>query len=234
MISAVLAFFMVLLLACLCWTYSRSAWIGFLVILLAAVVLDRRKFLFIGFFALVFVLIFLPSLDNIRHMHLITDNSNTSIQKEISTGGLKSILQEGGSGRFAFWNKALSIIRSSPLYGTGLNTYSKIIQQDPNPQTWWYAHNCYLQMAAETGILGLACFLWMLFVLLQNGVVFCYRFNEWKALTLLQGTVASLFGFLVQSFFDNTLYTVQLNALFWVLVGLMVAVIRLNLKGADR
>jgi putative inorganic carbon (HCO3(-)) transporter len=233
------AFFLALLLVCLCWTYSRSAWVGFLITLFVMVFLDRRKVLFAGILFLVFIFMFLPSLSHVRHLHLINDNSGGGVQKEVSFQGIgpflkqgpvhcvKSILEKGGSGRLAFWKKAISIIRSSPVCGTGLNTYSRIIMRDPDHRTWWYAHNGYLQMAAETGLVGLACFLWMLFVLLRQGLNYCNQIKDLWPLTLLRGTVSGLFGFLAQSFFDNTFYTVQLVVFMWLIFGLMAAVIRL-------
>ena len=119
-------------------------------------------------------------------------------------------------GRFSFWKNAISIVHSSPVWGTGLNTYTRVLRRNPNRGTWWYAHNCYLQTAAETGLLGLACFLWMLFVLLRHGLVHCQQIKDLWPLTFLQGTVAGLIGFLAQSFFDNTFYTVQLSMLMWL------------------
>jgi len=216
--------FLVLLLACLCWTYSRSSWIGYLSILFAMVVLDRRKVFFAATLFLVCILIFLPSLSKVRHMHLIRDQE-TSVQ---DNGSFKSMLEQGGSGRFTFWKKAISIIRTSPIWGTGLNTYGRILKLNPDIKTWWYAHNCYLQLTAETGVIGLAAFLWMLFVLLKNGLYHCYHINDLWQLTMLQGVVSGLFGFLVQSFFDNTFYTVQLGVLMWLLFGLMVSLMRLR------
>lgn len=214
------AFFLGLLLACLCWTYSRSSWIGFLVILFVMVLLDRRKRLFVGTLLFVFIIIFLPSLNNVRHMGLM---SNGGFQREI---GALYVLEHGEWERNFLWKKAISIIRSSPIHGTGLNTYSRIIMRDPNRRTWWYAHNCYLQWAAETGLLGLACFLWMLFVLLRHGFDYCQRIKELWPLTILQGSVSGLSGFLVQSSFDNTFFTVQLGVLMWLIFGLIVAATR--------
>jgi len=140
-----------------------------------------------------------------------------------------SVIEQGcGSGRINFWKKAVSIIRESPVFGTGLNTYSRILKRDPDKATWWYAHNCYLQMTAETGLIGLASFLWMLFVLFRHGFNGCHQIKDLWPLTFLQGTIAGLSGFLVQSFFDNTFYTVQLGILMWFFIGLLVAVTRLN------
>jgi len=219
-----LAFFLVLLLACLCWSYSRSSWFGFFGIFFATAFLDWRKMLCALPIFLLCVIIFLPSLNRTRHMQLVV-YQDTGFQKGES---VESVLRQGGQGRIAFWEKAVSIIRSSPVWGTGLNTYIKIIKQDPDVNKWWYAHNCYLQLAAETGLTGLACFLWMLFVLFRNGLYYCHHIKDTWTLTLLQGAVSGLFGFLVQSFFDNTFYTVQLGVLMWLLFGLIVGLTRLN------
>jgi putative inorganic carbon (HCO3(-)) transporter len=208
----------VLLLACLCWTYSRSSWIGYLFILFLMVWMDRRKVLFAGALFLVFYFIFLPSLNNVRHQDLISD----------SVGGFQkaAVLEQGGSGRSIYWKQAILIIRSSPVCGTGLNTYARVIKQNFHPKAWGYAHNCYLQMAAETGLVGLGCFLGVLFILLRGGLNYCKKIKDSWPLTFLQGAVSGLFGFLVQSFFDNTFYTVQLGVFMWLIFGLMVAVIR--------
>ena len=232
--AGLLAFFLVLLLVCLRWTYSRSSWIGFLVILFVIVLLDRRKVLFLGALFLIFIFIFLPSLNKVRNLYLL---NNIYTAPKIGQNAfptfinyyfnIPNLIKQGGSERYFFWKKAVSIIRSSPVYGTGLNTYSRIIMRNPDRTTWWYAHNCYLQLAAETGLAGLACFLWMLFVLLRHGLNYCKQIKDWWPLAILQGSVSGLFGFLVQSFFDNTFYTVQLGVLMWLIFGLMVAVIRL-------
>jgi O-antigen ligase len=222
--AGVVAFFLVLLLSCLCWTYSRSSWIGYLVVLFVMVLFDRRRILYAGALLLIFIFIFLPSLDNVRHMNLINDNTR-GVQEEEN---VQSVFEQGGSGRLDYWKQAVLVIRSSPIVGTGLNTYTRVIKRERDHGAWRYAHNCYLQMTAETGFLGLACFLSMLFVLFRHALNYCKKIEDVWLLTILQGIVSGLFGFLVQSFFDNTFYTVQLGMLMWFIFGLMVAVMRIN------
>jgi hypothetical protein len=92
-------------------------------------------------------------------------------------------------------------------------------------------------MTAETGFLGLFCFLWVIFVLLRHSFDCCQKVNgparmalrpdAWP-LTLLQGVLSGLCGLLVQSFFDNTFYTVQLSVLIWLIFGLTVVLVQLN------
>jgi len=221
-LKAILVILLILLMSCLCWTYSRSSWVGFLGMLGFMVGMDRRKILYVGALLLVLVFVFLPSLNQVRHMSLIKDNES------------EPFWEQGGSGRIEFWKRAISVIKMSPVWGTGLNTYTKIIKRNPDPKTWWYAHNCYLQLTAETGLLGLGCFLWVLFVLFKQGVNVCRLTESLWPLTFLQGALAGLFGFLVQSFFDNTFFTVQLGVLLWMLIGLSVAIIRLSSINAGK
>jgi O-antigen ligase len=58
-------------------------------------------------------------------------------------------------GRAALWNDALQVVRRFPLTGTGLNTYTVVspFYQDGLTPTADQAHNDYLQLAAEGGLL---------------------------------------------------------------------------------
>ena len=230
--GAIWGLFLALLLTCLCWTYSRSAWLGYILIMVLMVMIDRRKILLAGALFAIFVFIFVPFLHQIRHSCLIKDSDSVVSDQKENARGLRSSIEElGGNGRFSFWKKAVSIISTSPVWGTGLNTYGRIIKNDPDRKSWWYAHNCYLQLTAETGVIGLAAFLWFLFVLMGNGLAACWEIKETDRLTVVQGTVCGLFGFLFQSFFDNTFYTVQLGVFMWMVFAVLIALIRLPKEG---
>lgn len=67
-----------------------------------------------------------------------------------------SAVSDGGSGRAQVWETALHMINSAPLLGIGLGNYITIANQfvhDPN-----VAHNTYLQLSAEWGIVLTALF----------------------------------------------------------------------------
>ena len=87
-----------------------------------------------------------------------------------------------------------------------------------------YPHNCYLQMIAEIGILGLGSFLIMLGLLFRRSLQ-AYRNMENQFLKMvLLGALAGLTGFLIHSFFDTVLYSVQLSSLMWIYMGVIVAI----------
>lgn len=134
--------------------------------------------------------------------------------------------------RASMWQTGWSMFKDRPLFGHGLNTFmanysSFAPDAGKNPA---YAHNCYLQMAAETGILGLS-----IFVIFLTGL----SRHLWSALRMrtagpaetaepelraaLDGISAALLGFLVQSTFDTNFYALRQAVLFWTLAGAAVA-----------
>ena len=124
------------------------------------------------------------------------------------------------------WQTAWRMIQARPIFGHGLNTFmanymSYVAGPTQGPA---YAHNCFLQITAETGVLGLAAFLWFLWTLFSSG---------WQAIKnpssqaevfkpFLAGVLAALIAFLVQSAFDTNLYSLRQAVLFWSLSGLAV------------
>ena len=225
----------VLMITCLGLTFSRGSWIGFWFSMIVFVVILRKHFIFAFIVSLVFLVIFLPFLMKFRDVSFTTDcvglmreygnisQSPESLSKLTQLERDRVVIAHRvnlGMGRVGFWEEASKLIKKYPIFGSGLNTYSKL--------TTGYAHNCYLQMTAELGFVGLTAFLAMI------AVLFWQTLRSWTTLkdpyleTILAGSLAGLAGFLVQSFFDTTLYSVQLGNLMWIIMGLSVAISRIS------
>jgi O-antigen ligase len=122
--------------------------------------------------------------------------------------------------RVVMWQAALGMIRDKPVLGVGVNTFMA------NYLDYWvggerqprYAHNCFLQVAAETGLLGLGAFLAVLgflFQQIQQGI----RMLGEPERRLLIGCAVGLVAFCVQAAVDTNFYALRQAALFWVLAG---------------
>ena len=137
--------------------------------------------------------------------------------------GLTEFSSIGVQDRWFMWQSAWHMIQSRPWLGQGLNTFMA------NYLTYWvggeqqprYAHNCFLQTAAETGILGLLTFLlflgamaWLWWRSRSAGS------DAQRSMPLHVALAAALVGFLVQSAFDTNLYALRHATLFWTLAGL--------------
>jgi len=125
--------------------------------------------------------------------------------------------------RINLWKESISMIEDFPLFGVGLNAYSKVAPLYSKGEGGYYPHNSYLHMAAEIGLVGLICFLWVMVKLFKLGI---HTFKKTKDMLLL-GLLGSIVAFLGQSFFDVNLYALQLATLFWFVLGLAVARIKI-------
>jgi putative inorganic carbon (hco3(-)) transporter len=216
-------------LFCLVLSYSRGAWLGFLAGILFFGFLKSKKFFLCFVVILIAGLFFMPQrakdrMKQIDSMEKVTINYRTIV-----------------------WKEALSVIEDWPILGTGLNTYTLVgPHYKIHPKGGIYPHNCYLQMAAETGIVGLTAFLWFLWAIFSRGVRLLRRLRrlamtestgrlgmtestgrlamtDGKEYLLILGLMAGILGFLVNAFFDTTLYALRLVSLFWVMMGILVA-----------
>ena len=125
--------------------------------------------------------------------------------------------------RFYLWNRAIEVIYAKPLTGTGINTYVVAHSKYDKTKNWrvknYYAHNGYLQMAAEIGIPGLLFFLTFLFIHLK---LILKDLNEvsHRNRNLLFGLLAGIFSFLFFSLVDTVLHNPSSVMIFWFLLGL--------------
>jgi hypothetical protein len=74
---------------------------------------------------------------------------------------------EGDFGRFRIWKDALHLLAMRPLLGVGPGNYSDYVERYAAYHPYGSAHGNYQQVAAETGLLGLAALLWVLVAALQ-------------------------------------------------------------------
>ena len=119
------------------------------------------------------------------------------------------------------------MIKESPILGTGLNTYSNIaVERKIN--RGGYAHNCYLQMASEVGVLGLIAFLAVIAVVYRQSCRNILNINDQFLFAVSAGTLAGLTGFLVHISVDTALYSVQLGNFLWIILGIVIATQRLG------
>jgi len=123
------------------------------------------------------------------------------------TFGLRQINATAHGGRTEVWGNAVKMFMSSPLWGNGPNSFQFLdtLQSHSVAQEVFYpdAHNFWLHVAAETGIVGLAVMVWATYLIMRS-----YR-TAWKksvsdssklALAAYTGILAIL---VVNQLFDN-------------------------------
>jgi len=231
-LKILLAAVTLILMICLVLTYARGAWLGFLIGFLLVTwyivkhsTFKTRMLYLAGSTSLLVIFLFLsqPIKAKFTAIGRIDFKVGQTVNQRI-----KSTVKLGEGSvffRIKVWKEALRIIRDFPLTGSGLNTYSIVARNYKSVEGGGiYPHNSYLQMAAETGLVGLFAFLWVLFKFFQTGFK---NLNQKKNLLVL-GLLAGILAFLVHAFFDVHLYSLQLVVLFWFMLGLSVAIMKLE------
>lgn len=203
----------VLLFTCLILTVSRGAWLAFLIsaLFMGVWLIPLAKFfLFLGLFVTA-SLAFLPPFIKERLTNLFV------------------FLDHSGIDRKMIWEAAWKMFISKPWFGLGLGTFmfnfEKFVSKG-YPYGIPYAHNCYLQMASEIGIIGLASFLSILAFFFYNGIKIMRKAQKTFSWYVLLGSLTAVLGYCVQMGVDTFLYSVDLGLLFWLMLGISVAAAR--------
>ena len=190
---------------CLLLTFSRGAWIGFSGGLLLMIFISRRWKVLLPVLFFFFLAIFLNSSTAQRAIPVY------SLATGRSTAGFSERTQILGIG--------FQLIRENPFLGKGLGTFMDYSRQRSPTQAAEYAHNCYLQIWAESGIFSLLAFLFFIGTMLGKGVK-AFKRNEDP---LLLGLLGGIFAFLIHSFFDTQFYSLAQSFLFWSMLGILAA-----------
>jgi len=197
-----------LLVICLLLTRTRGAWLGFIVGLFFVCAFNGKKAIFVAILFLIILSIFSPTAikDQIK--------SFTSLGTDVSTDD-----------RIIIWSTAWQMFKNKPFFGHGLGTFMSVFGRykpyDYNEIV--YAHNCYLQMAAETGIFGLLIFLWFVFKFFKSAILKLLKSKDKFSKATLIGIAGGILAYLVHSFVDTNLYSLPLAVLFWAMAGLATA-----------
>ncbi len=189
-------------------TQSRGAWLAAFGSWLLFALLMRKKILFA---LLVALFLIIPSfLPHNALIHLDADRKEQSVVE-----------------RYYLWSRAVDVIKARPLFGCGVNTYVLNYPKFDTIKNWrvpgYYAHNGYLQLAAETGLLSLSLFLCIiLFSLISSYRAFLRTDPENKF--FVAALISSFTALLLQASVDTTLHNLQSAILIWFMAGLLIAI----------
>ena len=130
---------------------------------------SKNIFKYLGMNFIIFVLLFsvaYPILGSSQFQVKKSDN-------QILSKRLRSILdlcETSNSGRLAIWKASAKSIIKRPLLGVGIGNFPTVLLQETEyAKAGSSAHNLYLQIAAEIGLLGLLGAMGMVWLILQKG-----------------------------------------------------------------
>ncbi|MBI5955573.1 MAG: O-antigen ligase family protein [Chloroflexi bacterium] len=195
--------------AALLMTLSRGAWLGFAVAFVAMHVLESRRSLAI--FALVSLLVaavLFLGVSNLLPATLVARAETIAGDFGVFDARTVKVTDENWAvvERMAHWQAALGMLAASPITGVGIGNYEAAYPAYALPgweDPLGHAHNYYLNIAAETGLVGLGAYL----ALLATAFGLCWwaqrRSVSSFARALAVGTLGALVAQSTHNLFDN-------------------------------
>jgi putative inorganic carbon (HCO3(-)) transporter len=186
---------------CLMYTLSRAGYAALLVGWLFIGVLQQRKLLaLLGIFLITWTAIVPHAV--VQRVSMTYDQQSGELEPSAET-------------RLELWHDAMDVVHSSPVVGTGFNTYAYI----GRVRSYTDTHNFYLKVLLETGFLGLFLFLWLLWKLAMLG---WKAFRESKA-PFVRSLGLGLAGWLacavVANFLGDRWTYLQVDGYLWIFAG---------------
>ncbi len=184
-------------------TFSRGGYLGMFIVLASMFFIQKNKWglkPFLWFAGLLPLLLWAggPIYERFFSSFILADASSTD--------------------RLLLWRTAWETILQAPLFGLGLGNYAEWIHPGLGATIPYYAHNLYLDIAVEGGLISLFLFLGL------SGLAF---FRAWRLATqgngLNIGVFAALSLYFVHSFFETALYSIHVTILLSLLLILPFA-----------
>jgi len=175
------------------------------------------------------------------------NKKGTIISKIKGRVSITKLENEFSSGRrTAIWKFTTLMIKDHLLLGSGLGTFkyntlkyqAKFFDQGQNRALYPYgvadkAHNEYLQLGAELGIIGLGIFLWLIISYFNYGVKKLKDIENKYKQGIIIGLMGSIIAFLVDGLFWFSLRLPTNTAMFWLILGLTIVTFKTEVN-ADK
>ncbi len=219
-----------LMAACWLYTYTRGAMLGCAVAVLILTFLAYRR---LGTFKPLILPVIvvaagilgavllnpLPASNISNHVGGTNMATNPG---DVPSGGDISVTT-----RLLMWRDALPMIADHPLFGYGPDNFAKPFKDYESAELRSFfgkgnsidkAHNEFVQVAATTGLLGLAAYLWIFVSYFRKS----YRSSGWPLLALSGGVLAYILQLM------TWVTTITTGVTFWAILGVSVAIMRIQ------
>jgi O-antigen ligase len=213
----VCAFLILLFSVPLFYTQSRSSYLAAIPAVASFIWLSKKRF-----WVLPFILLIAFSLPYIAPRPAVERVSYTFTQGRdrtdvVTIAGVK--LDTSTSARIRSWKEAVKDLSNHPILGYGVTGYKFVDAQ-------------YVRVAAETGLLGLFSFLFLMAVIFREGARVHTTAMDPFHKGLATGFLAGFIGLLFHSLGANTFIIVRIMEPFWFIAAMVMVIPSLERTGA--
>ena len=204
-------------------TVSRGAQLAFVVGFLVYVSFRSRWMLAATVVVLAIVVAIpglIPETISSRWIEIFEVPENEVMTNEI----LYESLDKSGYGRFTIWESAYEMIQDNLLLGVGLGRFPQEVRAYlPGKYVGYDAHNGYILIASEMGVLALVAFVGLILCAMYNAVVVYVNSKEDRFMRAFSSAfIVGLVAVLVANLTGGRLFTEELSGWTWVLFALII------------
>lgn len=205
-VKGLLVLYLIPLLIMLVATKTRSAWLGCLVLFLVYGLIADKRVLILTLILPAFALA-IPSVRD-RLTDLVTGNEYVGWVQDVNAYAWRKIL----------WEKAIPVILQKPWFGYGLYSFPYYSPTFFPLETKHGvdAHNVYIQLLFETGLAGLAAYLWI-FCRKLIWLFRCWFIDKGRLSMIIAVTLV----YMMNAYSDNLLEYVSYGWCYWFAMGLV-------------
>ena len=184
---------------------SRSVWITLVVSLIFVIFFVKNKLRIPVFLMVIFSVLLIPREYKERAATITDAFSQSTVETRI--------------GLFSF---AFDIFKQYPVFGAGLGTYGKMSYDGKRDI---HAHNMFLEVMAEMGMVGFLAFMGIIFLFLKS---FIKNLNLWRKsadrerMAATAAGAAVFTGLILNLFYSSILIGFQDALIFWLFLAIAV------------
>ncbi|MDD5229792.1 MAG: O-antigen ligase family protein [Candidatus Marinimicrobia bacterium] len=192
-------------------TNSRGSWAAAIPVVIAYIILSKRRWIIVGFLAIFIAIapyVFPASVvDRVKYTFTKQQGYAATLQENI--GGLT--IDTSASERIRSWREAFNDIPKHPLLGFGITG-------------WRFLDAQYMRVLIETGAVGLAAFLYLLYSILNSTrkIFSTAKIPVFRAFA--QGFLVATIAMMTHSLGANTFIIIRIMEPFWLVCGLIMAI----------
>ena len=190
-------------------TMERGAWLGITIGVLTMGIMLRDKRILIGFPLLLLLTLFVSPLFRAHATSIFRPQCHSE--------------------RLCCMRSCLTMIKKHSLIGVGLGNFRYVYpgyMLAGAKEKMLHAHNVFLQIAVEMGILGLLAFLWLLFLFFKD--ILSQRQEDRYLKVVSIGFCAGIIAIFITSLFHDVFHSRQIATLTWYIIGMVVASLRVK------
>ena len=129
-------------------------------------------------------------------------------------------------GRFPIWKNSWQLFKDFWLTGSGFGTFIAIFPQYrtfPGSEIYDHAHNDYLELLTDGGIIGFILVSWFLIAIIRSGMRMLRRRRDRYSILLSIGALTGIVATLIHSISDFNMHNGAVGLYFFFVCGLLVA-----------